>query len=850
VKNIFRICITFLFLSLISNAFACNLPASVCTSNLDGSFALIEGGRPATVVIDAGADSAVQRVAESFTLDLKRLTGKRSKLLSSPKKIKQPVVLIGVLGESKLIDGLVKEGVVDATGLSGQWEAYKISVVDNPWPKVERALVIVGSNRRGAIYGTYELSEQLGVSPWYWFADVPVQRLENVFVTAGIQRDQPKVKYRGIFINDEDPAFSGWAKNSFGGVNADMYAHVFELILRLKGNYLWPAMWGKSFHLDDPRNTLLADEMGIVMGASHHEPMTRAQSEWHAFPDDPTTGGDWNYTTNAKNLRSFWRGGIERMMSKGNGDAFDSLLTVGMRGDGDEPMSDGTAINLLEKIVADQRDIIEEVTGKPASETPQVWALYKEVQDYYDQGMDVPDDITLLFADDNWGNVRRLPTKELDRSGGYGVYYHFDYVGVPRSYKWQNTVQIAKVWQQMSLSYERGARGIWVVNVGDIKPLEYPLDFFMEMAWNPEKMTSEALARYPQQWAAQTFGVELAPAVAELISRYSQYAARRKPELIDESTFPIGDVTNQVLKGGEFGQYVYQWRQLVTFMEEVKPRISKEQQSAFFQYIEYPVLALSNLYELYYATAWNRRLASHHDARANHFLTIVEDSFKRDRELTQKYHTINGGKWNGMMNQVHMNYVHWNEPTQQTMPSVTRVAGGRNDIPVVFVEEEDESHTVSIEASNFDRRSAGASVAWVAIPDLGQTKASMVAYPQGKPATKISDNVRLEYDISVSESTDLKVSLKLSPSLDTTGGDGVRVGVSLDQGPVKTLVMNLQPTGGGVSSEEQRDWFDAVSNNYHLLETVFLDVKSGRRTLKIWRLDDNVVLQKIRVTEY
>jgi hypothetical protein len=734
------------------------------------------------VVTDPAADSAVQWVADRFAEDLQRVSGNAAQRVRDADRVSGPAVVIGVLGQSPLLDGLAVAGKLHVDDLGGQWEAFQVAVVDEPWPGVARALVVAGSDRRGAVFGTFELSEQLGVSPWDWWADVPTQRREEAHVTAGSRSDRPRVRYRGFFINDEDPAFSGWAKNRFGGVNADLYERVFELLLRLKGNYLWPAMWAsKAFHLDDPRNTALADAMGVVMGTSHHESMTRAQSEWHRSPDDPTTGGAWNYVTNAANLRAFWRGGIERMMSKGDGDAYESLVTIGERGDGDEPMAEGTAIELLETIVADQRRIIEEVTGQPASRTPQVWALYKEVQDYHDRGMTVPDDVTLLFADDNWGQIRRLPEKYLDRAGGFGVYYHFDYVGGPRNYKWLNTVQIGKVWQQMNLAYARGARNVWIVNVGDIKPMEFPLDFFLRMAWNPEAMTPTALAAFPAAWAEQVVGAAAAAPIGDLLTRYSQYAARRKPELVNEQAFPIGEVTAAALHRGEFGDHVEDWSVLVDDMEQVKSTLAAEQGDAFFQLVEFPIRALANLYEMHQATAWNRRLASSHDPRANFFLHIVERTFARDAELTARYHALNGGKWDGMMAQVHMNYVIWNEPTRQTMPSVTRVGADTptqlRDAAVLFAEEQtDRPGTRIIPAAEFERNVDGRGLAWTAIPHLGQSKAAMVALPQGEPPTSAADGVRLEYSLSTSSPGDLTVTLQLSPT--PRRGGAIRAGAS------------------------------------------------------------------------
>lgn len=831
---------------------ACSETTGLCFTSNEGSFPLIHNGKPAAILLEADIDPAIREVNENFAEDLQRVSGQKPRVFKNVSKAKSPVVLIGTLDQSPLIKGLITEGKLDAEQIRGAWEAFQITVIKNPWPNVPEALVIAGSDRRGAVYGTYSLAEDMGVSPWHWFADVNVTVRKNIYILPGSRYDQPKVRYRGFFINDEDPAFSGWAQKKFGGINADMYAHVFELLLRMKGNYIWPAMWApKSFHLDDPRNRVLADDMGVVMGTSHHEPLTMAQAEWHRMKK-PYTGGAWNYETNDDNLRAFWRDGLQRMMAKGNGEHYENLLTVGMRGDGDEPMSEGTAIALLEKIVADQRKLIEDVSQQPAEKFPQVWALYKEVQDYYDQGMTVPEDITLLFADDNWGQIRRLPTKDLQRQGGYGVYYHFDYVGAPRNYKWLNTVQIEKVWQQMDLAYERGARALWVVNVGDIKPMEYPLDFFLKMAWNPEAMTPDALAKFPADWAQRWFGENQADDIAELITLYSQYAAFRKPELLNENTFTVGYRQKDALVRGEFSALVQRWRELVNKLESVKKGLPKEQQHAFFQTVEHPILALANLYELYFATAWNQELSRYHDARANYFLDAAQKAWERDLELTELYHAHNNRKWDGMMNQVHMNYVHWNTPVKQTMPTLVQVAADtplehRNKQPVFINPAQNENKTLEIAAVNFSKRHSNKHFSWTPIPNLGIDGSAVLALPQGKPATSVQDNVSVEYEFELDAATDLEIHFHLAPTLDTYGVKGIRFAVALDGGEISTLVSNLIPTAGAVKVPEQQDWVNAVIKNEHVVKTSFNNIARGKHNLKLWRLDDNLVLQKISV---
>ena len=814
---------------------ACTTPASVCAQETPGSFALIRGGRPAAILIDADADPAVRHVAEAFAADLKRVSAQASQRPRTVDGVSGPVVVIGVLGHSALIDGLVRAEKISASDIAGQWEAYWQVVVEHPFPHIERALVIVGADRRGAVYGAYDLSEQIGVSPWYWFADVPIAQRANVFVTPGSHRDQPKVRYRGFFINDEEPAFGSWARQHFGGINARMYEHVFELLLRLKGNYLWPAMWRpKAFNDDDPRNMVLADEMGVVMGTSHHEPMMRAHDEWHRHTDRGITGGDWDYAKNAANLRKFWQGGIERMMSKGGGQGYESVVTIGMRGDGDEAMTGSTAIQSLETIVADQRRIIAAVTGKPAEQTPQVWALYKEVQDYYDRGMKVPDDVILLFADDNWGQIRRLPAAGALRPGGYGVYYHFDYVGGPRNYKWLDTVQIEKTWQQMDLAWARGARSLWIVNVGDIKPVEFPLSFFMKQAWDPEAMTLDALTRYPEEWAHATFGATHASAIAKLVTRYSQLAARRKPELIDADSFKVG----------EFGTMVDEWRALEQDMLRVRSALQPEQRAAYLQWVEHPIGALANLYELYYSVAQNRRLAALGDASANAFADRAKRAFRRDQEMTDAYHALNGRKWAGMMSQTHIGYTGWQQPERQTMPALKRVAAPAAAV-IAAAPKDDFSGAIAIEAPRYSRAVDGNGLAWRAIPNLGRTLGAVTAFPQGSAPTTQQDGVRLEYDVSLSQAGDLTVYLYLVPTLDVSGQATLRVGLSVDESPMQELTVRMIPATGGESSLAAKDWIRAVQDNAVVLQRGFANIEAGKHVIKVWRLDDNVVLQKV-----
>ena len=476
--------ILLIFMCSLQTLWAIDQRVYVSSQNGLDRFPLVSSNRAAPLIISSMDYKGVKTIARHLRSDIEQVTGVAPQIILDNTPSDRHIVLIGAIGKNPLIDKLIVSRKLNVNGIAGRWDTFFLETIQDPFPGVDQALVIVGSNKRGTFYGMFDLSAQIGVSPWTWWADVPVQKKDELYVLPGRHSaGEPAVKYRGIFLNDEEPSLGRWAVENYGGFTSGFYEKLFELMLRLKANYLWPAMWWASFNSDDPKNPELADEYGIVMGTPHNEPMNRAHAEWRNAGK-----GDWNYETNADTLREFWRQGIKRM---GN---YETIVTLAMRGNGDEAMTEDTNIALLEKIVADQRQIIAEETDKDITKTPQVWALYKEVQDYYDKGMRVPDDVTLLLCDDNWGNIRKVPQlTDKPRSGGYGIYYHFDYVGAPRNYKWLNTNQIERTWEQMHLAYEYGVDRIWLVNVGDLKPMEFPIEFFLDYAWNPNNWPAERL---------------------------------------------------------------------------------------------------------------------------------------------------------------------------------------------------------------------------------------------------------------------------------------------------------------------------------------------------------------------
>lgn len=784
----------------------------------DAAFELA-GKSGAAPVVTAPADYAgVADVAAWFVNDLNRVTGQTASCFQSELPAAKQVVLVGTIGKNRWIDQLASDGKLDLSDLKGQRERSLTEVVENPFPGIEKALVLAGSDKRGTIYAMLNLSRAMGVSPWYWWADVPVDKHEAVYVKAGrYLTDSPKVKYRGIFLNDEEPALGGWVREKFGGFNADFYSHVFELILRLRGNFMWPAMWGKAFFDDDPANGVLADKLGIVMSTSHHEPMGRAQEEWHRYGSS-----SWNYTQNAKVLSDFWQKGMERNKN------WETLVTVGMRGDGDEAMEEGTNISLLEKIVKDQRKIISNVTGKKAEETPQVWALYKEVQDYYDKGMRVPEDVTLLLCDDNWGNVRKLPDVNAPvHKGGYGMYYHFDYVGGPRNYKWLNVTQIQRVWEQMNLTYTHGVDRLWVVNVGDLKPMEFPISFFLDMAWNPEQFNAQNLFQYTEDWCAEQFGAQYAQESARIINLYTKYNSRVTPELLNDTTFSLENYD-------EFERVRDDYRDLAMDALRLYNLIPNAYKDAFDELVLFPTNACSNLYEMYYAVAKNHQMAAENNPEANCWADEVKACFDRDSLLTIHYNTqIAGGKWNHQMDQIRIGYTYWQQPEQRKMPAIIRVEVPEAPQSQLAFDEAD--GYVSIEAANYQLAKGSDKIHWEVIPDLGKTGSGVSTFP-ANAYPSAADSVYLEYAVNLKSTGTFNLYVLVSPTLNFNANKGLRYAVSFDGGPEQ--IVNINGTYRGELGPWQAERIIKTSTR-HEIQT------SGLHRLRIRVLEPGIILQKI-----
>ncbi len=689
---------------------------------------LINGNDKVEIYMDTNDCRGVSYAANALVKDISKVSGSQATITSNRKA----TILVGTIGHSAAIDQLVKQKRINGNLLKGKREKFIITVVDNQ-------LIIAGSDRRGTIYGIYELSQQMGVSPWYDWADVPVEHHDSIFVNKGIYTDgEPAVRYRGIFLNDEAPCLTSWVKNTYGTGYGDhrFYQRVFELVLRLRGNMMWPAMWGWAFYADDPENEKTADEMGVVMSTSHHEPMARNHQE---YARNRKGWGPWNYQKNKANLQKFFREGIERM--KGT----EQIVTIGMRGDGDEAMSEEADTKLMTNIINDQRKIIADVTGRKASETPQVWALYKEVLDYYDKGMKVPDDVTLLLCDDNWGNVRRVPNaKERKHKGGWGLYYHVDYVGAPRNSKMLNVTPVQNPWEQLTLAYENGIDRLWILNVGDLKPMEYPISQFMDMAWNPRKYDVNNITRHTRDWCAQQFGESQADEAARILNLICKYNGRCTPEMLDKNTYS--------LENGEWQEVVNQYLQLEADALRQYNSLPAAYHDAYRQIILFPIELMSNLHQMYFAQAQNHALYKQNNPKANIWADECERLFKRDSLICDVYnHKMSGGKWNGMMTQKHIGYKSWNDAFEKdTCPELFRVTS-KNGVII-----SENSGVVEIEAPYYSSKTDAAEAKWTEIPFMGKSVSAMTLMPYTKSVKGAS--ITYKFKMQVSKTSDDKTS--------------------------------------------------------------------------------------------
>ncbi|ANS63447.1 hypothetical protein SLINC_1223 [Streptomyces lincolnensis] len=639
------------------------------------AFPLVRAGTAVDVFVDAADDPAVIRAAGDLQADVERVGGVRPRLLHALPERASLLVVVGTLGASPVVDRLVADRRLDVSGVKGRWEASVTQVVERPLPGVDRALIIAGSDRRGTIYGVYDTSERIGVSPWYWWADMPVERRDTVTVPTGpLKRYEPSVRYRGIFINDEQnlTTWSHRTQEPDKNIGPETYKRVFELLLRLKANYLWPAMHPYSDFFNKHReNPELADRYGIVVGSSHPEALLRnGVHEWEPWAKEhPGADGTlpvYDYTVNPAVISAYWRARARQNAS------YESSWTIGMRGLHDSALETKYATTVPEKVVvmndiiADQRRILTEEVGTAAE--PQIFIPYKEVLELYNAGVKVPEDVTLIWPDDNHGNMRQLPNDaERARPGGNGIYYHLSYWGRPRSYLWLDTTQLAKVWQELRRVYEHGVDRMWIFNVGDIKSIETGLSFSLDMAWDVDRWNADGandVEAFVAEWAGRQFGRRYGLEIAAIRTEYYRLAAERRPEFIDRAMFSV------VHHGDEAGRRLAAYDRLLERARTLGARLPEAYRDAYYELVEYPVHGayLMNL-KYYWADRNALAVRQGRGAGTNRFADLAEAAHTAEAAITKRYNTeVAGGKWDGIVNPYPSQI-----PKAPGRPAVTRI---------------------------------------------------------------------------------------------------------------------------------------------------------------------------------
>lgn len=798
------------------------------------AFPLVTGGVAAPIVLPPDAPDVVKIAASDLAADILSVSGA------------QPAVLAATPDDAKL----PRVELILDPALAGRWEAFRLSATPD-------VLTIAGSDRRGLAYGIYEVSRRIGVSPWSWWADVPVTRRKDLHLAVGEEPvDQPAVKYRGIFINDEDWGLEPWASETFepevGNIGPKTYARIFELLLRLRANCLWTAMHPTTtpFFLV-PGNAATADKYAILVGSSHAEPMLRNNGrEWKASKEM------FNYLINRDGVLAYWK---ERITERAKGE---SIFTIGMRGIEDSPIigpkNQAERIATLEKIFADQRDLLARTIGGDPTKTAQIFVPYKEVLEDYNAGLKVPDDVPIVWPDDNFGYIRRFATEaERKRAGGLGVYYHVSYSGLPLSWLWIDTLPPALIWSEMSRAYEQGARTFWIVNVGDIKNTERSMEFFLDLAWNADRTGPEGPARFMKDTAARDFGKEYAEEVSDILSRLQALNFDRKTEHL-QWHLSLTPYQPTEFNETEIDQRLKRCAELQRDSDALSARLPAGARDAYFQLVGYPVGITAAANERYFRSELARAdVARGRSPDAN--LAAAREGENRVDELTTHYtSTIAGGKWRHVVSENGYSAKAWprfqrdtSTPRPEPAPgtvcppappepgSRVRPDGAR---PGDFVEG---GGVISMDAGHFTgRQDLPDGAGWRSLPGLGRTGSAVTILPSTARITPTSAP-SLDYRFYVVTGGEAQIRVRLLPTHPLVTGQGLRLAVALDDSAPLPLAVttgfDTKRSDAGMTEWQRRVLSNATEATLKLPK--FL--APGWHTLRIFAVDAGVVVDKI-----
>lgn len=804
------------------------------------AFPLVGKGQAAPICVEPGTAKVVSIAATALQHDINEICSINPRLFNQLPATGDYAVLVGTLGNGGWIDGLYKKGQLRCASIAGKWESFIIGVVNQPLPGLKQALVIAGSDARGTAFGVFELSRIMGVSPWTWWADVhPAPHTELYVAPASYIQGPPSVKYRGIFLNDEDWGLQPWAAHKMDtdvhDIGPKTYTRIFELLLRLKANYIWPAMHPctKAFYYY-PDNPRLANDYSIVVGSSHCEPMLRnnvfewAENYVHEYGNAP---GEWRYDHNKAQIYNYWKDRVQQSRS------YPSVYTVGMRGIHDGSMPGPAAmpdkVKLMQEIISDQRQLLSNGTGKAPETIPQIFCPYKEVLYIYRNGLSLPDDVTIVWADDNYGYIRQLSGgQEQKRSGRSGVYYHLSYWGAPQDYLWLSSISPSLISYEMSKAYYYGADRVWIFNVGDIKPAEMEIEFSMDLAWNVQRWPPSKVSDYIHDWAARTFGPAYADTIAAIKSTYYQLAQTGKPEHLNSIHFTDAEMVDRL---DQYGKLALRAADLYYQMPE-------RLKDAYYELILYPVTCAWKMNQKILYAQVSLRVAAAGADNALVFADMARMAYESIQAMTEHYNdSLAGGKWAGIMSWHPRDQAVFKMPrvaTQQMIDSAKATLGNRSPLtgvwPLLVA-----SSAVIIQASTATAKKENAS--FQTIPGLGAGGNGVTIFPFAAAAngdTALSAKPWLEYKVSLPAGTHTLL-VKCLPT-EATGSNGLlRYAVSVN-GEAPTIV-NIH------TEAESRPWRENVLRGYATGKSAFTLSTAGPATLRIYFPDPGLVINQLEI---
>ncbi|HEU6448993.1 MAG TPA: glycosyl hydrolase 115 family protein [Verrucomicrobiae bacterium] len=784
--------------------------------------------RCAAIIVDTNDFPVVQLAANFFAGDVQRVTGQQPAVTNSIAGA-APVIIAGTLGHNSFIDQLASAGKLkDLDTIKDKWEATLWQIVEKPFPGVDRALVIVGSDRRGAAYGLTQLSERIGVSPWNWWTDVPAKHHDALALKISApQTDAPGVKYRGIFINDEDWGLNPWASKTFdpkfGNIGPKTYEKVFELMLRLRLNYIWPAMHACTREFASaPENIALADKFGIVAGSSHCEPMLCNNVHWNEKEK-----GKWNYLLNSNTIHAYWE---ENVKARG---ADEAVWTLGIRGIHDSAMQKPPTalpdrIDLVSRVISDQRDLLNQYVTTNFGPVAQCFVPYKEVLPIYDAGLNVPDDVTLVWVDDNFGYIRRLSNpQERKRPGGAGVYWHLSYYGPPHSYTWIDTTAPALMWEELHKAWENDARTLWVINVGDIKPMEMGIDYFSKLSWNPDGFQLPEQKAFLQKFAEDNFGKKFARPMSDLLMDFYRLGTIRKPELMDREWA-------MSLTPERAAKLEKDYRHLLKSEKSLAKSIPASERDAYTELVGFPVRVLGSAGLIFMV---DREIQEGKDVAANtNQIKQLRDYLEAQvKEFNTK---ITGGKWNHMMpGLVTGKYLSaWN--------SQVRWPWGEKDSEKLTTNTNAPSEKTWRDAADADRQFSSGAAGWKVVEGLGPSGRAMALLPASLDSSWNETDTNaptLEYDFKT-KSGDAKAFIDFLPTFRIYPGMQLRVAVSVDNQPATIVEV---PGSSGAENENGAVRSNGVQDNYVRAEIPLPALAAGKHKFTIRAIDSGAVIDRV-----